>query len=102
MPINIEIMAVTGYCAARDRRRQAERANILCGYEVVAKEQLCPLDLLLCPVFSLKPTSRHSLTLFPYFTHVSLASCVPTMCTTVPPLNCSSSSSVMMGPLVMA
>ena len=45
MPINIEIMTVAGYDATRDRRRRAERANILCGYETITKEQLCPLDL---------------------------------------------------------
>ena len=49
MPISFDIMAVAGYCATRDRRCHAERADIICGYETGAKEQLCPLDLVFCP-----------------------------------------------------
>lgn len=102
MPISIEIMLVAGYYATRDRRHQAERANVLCGYEEVAKEQLCPLDFGILSgffVLSLKSTSCHFLMLFLSFWG-PLTSWLNVQM--YPALNCSSSILVMMGPVVMS
>ena len=71
-------MAVAGHYAARDGRRQAERANILCGYTAVAKEQLCPLHFLFCLFSETNQSSfTHTVSVF------SDVSYVLTLCTTV-------------------
>ncbi len=108
MPINIEIMTVASYYAMRDRRYQAERANILCGYQAVATEQLCPLDLVFCQGFLSSVWNQPvvvSICCFCLFWGdmslrplVSWLYAVPT----VPSLNCSSSILVIMGPVVMS
>lgn len=100
LPISPEITAANGCYSTGDRRRPAERANMLLGHKAGAKEQLFPLEKLLYPFFINSSTLIRSF-FFSYGMSGSLLT-LWLIVSSAPSLNCNSSTLVMMGTALLS